>query len=99
MINIPMDVYFDMVLQPEKVHEIITAPINYFNLINQAVMVYDENGNLLNASVVNRVGISEFHKNYTIWFDDGEKRRYLRKIFSTHEEAESFLESIYNIKK
>lgn len=99
MMHIPADEYFDTYLVADKTHEFITTPINYFNLVNQGVMVYDEKGHLLNANMVFRAGITCHHKNYLIWFHDGENRRFLKKIFNTHEEAEAFLESIYQIKK
>lgn len=98
VMQIPAEEYFSTYLNG-KVHEFITTPINYFNLVNQGVMVYDEDGHLLNANMVFRAGISQHHKNYLIWFDDGEKRRYLKRVFNSHEEALNFLESIYQIKK
>ena len=98
MMQIPMGDYFDTDLKG-KVHEFITTPVNHFNLVNQGVMVYDENGHLLNANMVFRAGITQHHKNFIIWFHDGEVRRHLGKVFTSHEEALNFLESIYQIKK
>lgn len=99
MMHIPANEYFQTYLLEDKKHEIVTTPINYFNLANKGVMVYDNHGNLLNANMVFRAGISEHHKNYVIWFHDGEKRIHLEKVFSTYDEAEKFLETIFHIRK
>lgn len=78
---------------PKKVHEfIITSDCT---LINQPIMVYDEDGNYLNINLAIRTGISKEHSKYVVWFDFGDKKRYMMRAFFTEEEAKDFLETIY----
>ena len=75
----------------------IHAPV----VVQPTTMVYDTKDHLINTSTATRAGISksDHHFTYGIWFDDGEKRHYMRRVFDTKEEAQFFLESIYNIKE
>lgn len=65
----------------------------------RSIMVCDNKGILINASMATRAGISENKDIYTIWFDDGLKRHYIDKIFDSVPEAETFLRSIYDIRE
>jgi hypothetical protein len=82
---------------PKKVHEQVI--VSDCKLTNQPIMIYDEGGNYININIAVRAGISKQHNKYVIWFDDGEKKRYMMRAFFTEEEAKSFLEYIYQIIK
>lgn len=76
------------------------AVTHRLEVINKPIMVYDTKDNLINASYIVRSGISSEHSStFTIWFDDGSHKHHMRRIFYSRQEAEDFLNHIYNIKE